>query len=147
MRRTDVISAGGLIALGLVTIFYLIPNYVAPSPWSGDLSPAFMPYVAAALGTVAMAWLLVERLVRAGDDAEPAPLARSSWVFIGSVAVVLAVTFVLFDRVGYLWGAAFIVAGFMVLAKASVRATVAAAVTFPVVLWVLFDRLLEFPLS
>ncbi len=145
MRRTDVVTALGLVVLGLVTLFYLIPNYVAPSPWGGDLSPAFMPYVAAAIGTVAMAWLFVARLMGAAD--EPAPLTGGSWAFIGWVVLVLAVTFVLFDRVGYLSGAAFIVAGFMVLARANVRATVAATVAFPTALWLLFDRLLGFPLS
>lgn len=146
MRRTDIICAGLIFALGLVTIFYVIPNYVTGAGGTGELSPAFMPYVAAVLGTLAAVLLLVVRLVRGGDDHESAPLTARSGLFIGIATSVLIVTFVLLDFVGYFWGAAFIVAGFMILVRARVRAVVGTALAFPVALWLLFDRLLGFPL-
>jgi hypothetical protein len=146
MRRTDLVTAAVLLGLGLVTIFYLIPAYVAPSPWQGDLPPAFMPYVAALLGAAAMVALLVQRLTRAPADDRPAPLTRQSFAFVGAVVFVLAAAFLLLEHVGYLAGAAFIVAGFMTMARADVRATLLATLGFPVTLWLVFDRLLGFPL-
>jgi Fe2+ transport system protein B len=146
MRRTDIVTAAVLIGFGLVAILYLIPTYVAPSPWRGDLSPAFMPYVAALLGTAAMVALLVERLVRSPGNDGPAPLTKQSFAFVGAVVFVLAVTYLLLEHVGYLAGAAFIVAGFMTMARAGVRATLLAALAFPATLWFVFDRLLGFPL-
>lgn len=146
MRRTDLVTAAVLIGLGLVAIVYLIPRYVAPSPWRGDLSPAFMPYVAALLATAAMVALLVQRLVRPHGDEEPAPLTRQSFAFVGAAAFVLAGAYLLLERVGYLAGAAFIVAGFMTMARAGVRATLLATLAFPAGLWLVFDRLLGFPL-
>jgi hypothetical protein len=105
-----------------------------------------MPYVAAALATVSMGVLFGSRLLRSAPTAEPAPFARSSAAFIAVAVAVLVATFVLLEEGGYLAGAACIVAGFMALARAGWRATVVAAVLFPLALWGLFDRLLGFPL-
>jgi hypothetical protein len=146
MRRADLITAGLLVLLGLVTILVMIPTYVTGSARSGDLSPAFMPYVAAGLGTGAMALLFVVRLARGRTDDEPAPLPGQSWRFICAAAFVLGVTVVLMDRFGYLVGAAVIVAGFMALARADLKVIVGAAISFPVALWLLFDKALGFPL-
>jgi hypothetical protein len=146
MRRTDIISAGVFLLLGLLAIFAVIPTYVAGGADDGDLSPAFMPYVAATLGTGAMALLLVARLVGRSADEEPAPLPKDSWYFLGAAAAVLAVAFVLMDFFGYLWGAAAIVAGFMSLARANLKVVVGTAIVFPLALWLLFAKLLGFPL-
>lgn len=151
MQRAELISAAVLTVLGLVAILWIIPDHVTIGMQSGELSPAFMPYVAAALGTAAMALLLVVRIARrvAGtpdtDDAPP-PLPRQSWYFIGTASLVLVVTFVLMSGFGYLVGAAAIVAGFMAIARARAKIIVGAAVSFPVALWLLFDKLLGFPL-
>lgn len=146
MRRTDLVTAAVLVVFGVIAILYVIPTYVAPSPWQGDLSPAFMPYVAAMLGTAAMLALLVQRLRRAPDTDEPPPLTRQSFAFLGAAVFVLAAAYLLLEHVGYLAGAALIVAGFMTLARAGVRATLLATLAFPVALWLVFDRLLGFPL-
>jgi hypothetical protein len=145
MRRADIISAGVLLVLGIVTIFGVIPAYVTGSASTTDLSPAFMPYVAAVLGTASIALLLFTRLARKGTD-EPAPLTKESWFFIGAATVVLAVTFVLMEMFGYLPAAAATVAGFMAMARARLKVIVGTAIAFPVALWLLFDRLLGFPL-
>lgn len=147
MRRADLISSGVLVALGLIAFLYWIPVY-APGAGDGeDLSPAFMPYVAAGLATAAMLWLFATRLLRAKVDAvAPAPLSRGSWLFVATATIVLAVTFVLLDRVGYVAGAACIVAGFMAMARVRWRTILGAAVVFPAALWLLFDKLLGFPL-
>ena len=146
MRRTDLVTAAVLLSLGLVAVLYVIPTYVAPSPWRGDLSPAFMPYVAALLGMAAMVALFFQRLARPHGDEESAPLTRSSFLFVGAASLVLAATYLLLEHIGYLAGAAFIVAGFMTMARAGVRATLLATLAFPLTLWLVFDRLLGFPL-
>lgn len=146
MRRSDIVCALLFGGAGLFAIFFLIPRYVAPSPWAGDLPPSFMPYVAAIAGTVAMAALLAERLLVSSTADEPAPFTRRSAAYIGVVSLVLVTAFLLFEHVGYLFGAAFLVAGFMTIARAGARATAIAAVAFPVVLWLLFNELLGFPL-
>lgn len=146
MRRADLISAALLVALGLATIFVIIPRYVTGSALGGDLSPAFMPYVAAELATGAAVLLLAGTIRRTADADEPAPLPKGSWIFVATTAGVLAATVALMSYFGYLAGAAAIVAGFMWIARASVRVVAGTAVAFPVVLWLLFDRLLGFPL-
>ena len=146
MRRTDIVTAGLFIVIGLVTIVYVIPTYVMGGTDSDDLSPAFMPYVAAVIATVAATGLLVTRLVRRSAQEEPTPLPWESWLFLAASVVVLGVTFVLMDRVGYLWGAASVVGGFMLLARAPAGIIVGTAIAFPVALWLLFDKLLGFPL-
>jgi hypothetical protein len=146
MRRADLVTAGLFFLLGLVTILVVIPSYVTGGTRDGELSPAFMPYVAAVLGTAAAALLLLARLARKPAEEEPAPLQKGSWLFIATAAAVLAVTFLLMDVFGFLVGATAIVAGFMALARADIKVMVGTAIAFPVALWLLFDKLLGFPL-
>jgi Tripartite tricarboxylate transporter TctB family len=145
VRRTELFLAAAFVALGLVTMLVLVPKYVAGSVATEDLSPAFMPYVAAGLGTGAMALLFLIRLRRGGGEG-PMPLPARSWAFIGTVAALLVAAFVLMDRFGYLAGAAALVAGFMLMVRASVRVVLGVAIVLPVALWLLFDKLLDFPL-
>jgi hypothetical protein len=146
VRRAELVIAALFAVLGLVTIFVLVPRYVAGSAPAEDLSPAFMPYVAAALGTGAMALLFVTRLLGPAPAEDATPLPARSWVFIGSSAAVLAGAFVLMDLLGYLAGAAALVAGFLLMVRAGIKVVIGAAVLFPLALWLLFDRLLDFPL-
>ena len=132
-------------ALGLVTIFVLVPRYVTNAGPAENLTPAFMPYVAATLGTAAVALLFFTRLRRA-DGGDAAPLPGRSWVFIGAVAAIFAAAFVLMDAVGYVAGAAVIVGGFLLMVRANLAVVIGASVLFPVALWLLFDKLLDFPL-
>ena len=135
-----------LAVFGLISIFWLIPQYVATSTQTDDLSPAFMPYVAAILCTAAAALLLATTIVRGAAVEEAAPLPKGSWLFIGTTVVILTLTFVLIDVLGYLPGAAAMVAGFMLLVRARWTIVVGTAIVFPVALWFLFSKLLEFPL-
>jgi len=147
VRRADLIIALLFAALGLVTLFVLVPHYVTNAGPAENLTPAFMPYVAATLGTAAVLLLFFTRLRRAdGDDDDAAPLPGRSWVFIGAAAAIFAAAFVLMDVVGYVAGAAVIVAGFLLMVRASLTVVICASVVFPLALWLLFDKLLDFPL-
>jgi hypothetical protein len=146
MRRADLVSAAVFVVLGLVTIFVAVPRYVARTAADGELSSAFMPYVAAGLATVAMALLFLTRLRQRGADDDVPALTARSWAFIGTATAVLAAAFVLMDTFGYLAGAAVLVAGFLLTVRARARVVVGAAVALPLALWLLFDKLLDFPL-
>lgn len=146
MRRADAISAALLAVFGLVSIFWLIPQYVATSTQTDDLSPAFMPYVAAILCTVAAVLLFATTVLRGATAEEATPLPKGSWLFISTTVGLLTLTFVVIDVFGYLPGAAAMVAGFMLLVRARWTIVVATAIAFPVALWFLFAKLLEFPL-
>jgi hypothetical protein len=147
VRRADLLTAALFVGLGLLTLFALVPRYVAQSATGGDLSPAFMPYVAAGLATGAMVLLFLTSLLgRRTPDGDPAPLPARSWLFIGSATGVLAAAFALMETFGYLAGAGTLVAGFLLIVRAKIAVVLAAAVVLPLSLWLLFDKLLDFPL-
>ncbi len=146
MRRTDLITASLLLALGLITLFVVIPGHVAETATTDDLSAAFMPYVAAGLGTLSMAMLAITSLARPHSGDRAAPLTKDSWYFIGASIAILATAFVLMSSLGYLYGAAVVVGGFMSLARADFKVTIVTAVLLPLALWLLFERALGFPL-
>jgi hypothetical protein len=108
------------------------------------LSPAFMPRIAAALTGGALALLLIGRLLGLGPDRRPGHTI--SWRYLTTVVAVLAVGFLLFDRAGYLIGAIAFVTGFLALARTRPAIIVGVAAGLPAALWLLFDRLLGFPL-
>jgi Tripartite tricarboxylate transporter TctB family len=146
VRRADLIVAALFVAVGLVTILVVVPRYVAASAAGGDLSPAFMPYVAACLATGAMALLFLTRLIGRTADADAPPLPARSWLFIGTAIALMAGAFALLDVFGYLAGAATLVAGFLLLVRAKIHIVLGAAVALPLALWLLFDKVLDFPL-
>jgi tripartite-type tricarboxylate transporter receptor subunit TctC len=121
-------------------------NDVATDVQERELSPTFMPYVAAAFGAAALALMLIARLAGGRIEAEQASMSARSWLFICLAAAVLAAAFTLMDLYGYFFGASAIVAGFMALARAKLWIIVGAGILFPVALWLLFDKLLGFPL-
>jgi tripartite-type tricarboxylate transporter receptor subunit TctC len=112
----------------------------------GELSPAFMPDIAAVLVIGSAALLLVARLRRGPGGGAEARLPRESWLFIGTASAILGVAFVLMDVFGYFAGAAAVVAGFMALGRAEVKVIVGSAIGLPIALWLLFSKLLGFPL-
>jgi tripartite-type tricarboxylate transporter receptor subunit TctC len=119
---------------------------VASTTESGELPSSFMPYVSAALGLGALALMLIARLTRSTRDGDSVQLTKENWIFICTAAGVLSVSFNLIDRFGYLPGAMALVAGFMALARAKLKVIVGTAILFPIALWLLFDKLLGFPL-
>jgi hypothetical protein len=146
VRRADLITAALFLVLGVLTILALIPRYVDAGAADGDLSPAFMPYVAAGLATGAMLLLLVTRLLERKPGAGDTPLPPRAWLFIGTIVAVLAASFALMEAFGYLPGAAMLVAGFLLIVRADVKVALGAAVALPLALWLLFDVALDFPL-
>jgi hypothetical protein len=161
VRRTELVAAASLVVLGLAAIFAVIPYAVVEAPASSKLTPKFMPYVAAALVTLAaLGWLVAElRAARAaaGVAAEPraaeppaavavAVAERSAARFVAAAAAVLGGSFALMSTAGYLVGAAALVAGTLAIARARLATIVVTAVAAPLVLWALFVYVLATPL-
>ena len=144
MRRTELIAAASLVVLGVVAIFVVIPYAVVDAPASSGLAPAFMPYVAASLATLAaLGWLA--GLLR-GASADPTAAAHGDWRFVVAGAAVLGVSFLLMSAFGYLAGGAVLVAGTLALARVKLATIVTAAIVAPVALWLLFVHFLATPL-
>jgi hypothetical protein len=142
VRRAELIVAVALLVSGLLTIAVVIPRYVAGAPLSGGLSPAFMPYVATGLATLAALGMLIESL-----RAREASLAtRLNLRFVLASAAVLVASFALMTWVGYVIGGAVLVAGVLALARVKLLPLVIAAVAAPVALWLFFVALLATPL-
>lgn len=146
MHRNEVIVAATLVAAGLLSIGVLIPRFVAGAPVGGGLSPAFMPYVAAALATVAALAMLV-RALRAGDALEaPTRSTLAELRYFVAVAAVLGASYALMSFAGYVIGGIVLVAGLLKLARVAPLPLAIAAVAAPAALWLLFVGLLAMPL-
>ena len=113
---------------------------------SRELPSAFMPFVTAVLGAAGIVLLTIGRL-RAGKVADGSTaFSRQSLLFVGLSATVMLLGGAAMLVFGYLPGAAVIVLGFMTLGRAGPRVTLGLAVVLPVALWLLFSKLLGFPL-
>ena len=143
---------------------------------AGDLPASFMPWVATLLIAAAVVPMLAApvRLRRRSQSQDQSQgrgqgqgrgLARGQpqsqgqsrpddsnpdggidWRFVASAVFVLLVTFWTMRRLGYIPGAIVIVVGFMVLGRAGRLAVAVSALALPLGLWLLFSRLLGFPL-
>ena len=121
-------------------------DIIANGNGSTEVSTLFMPIVALFIGFIGTAFLLVALVRNNATERHFWLLAPHSWFFVGlSIAVMLA-GFSIMWLFGYLPGAAVIVSGFMILSKARLRYIIGCAIALPGVLWLLFSKLLGFPL-
>lgn len=146
MRKDELSIAVALVVAGLLTIAVVIPRYVVGSPIGTGLSPAFMPYVAAGLATLAALGMLLESFGRRDASAGSAGLTRANLKFLCACAVVLGASYALMSLFGYVAGGVALVAGVLALARVAPMTLAIAAVAAPVALWLLFVGLLATPL-
>lgn len=147
VRKDELTIAIALVVAGLLTMVVVIPRYVVGGAVGGGLSPAFMPYVAAALATLSALGLLLENLRRrdlSGSDG--ARLTLANLAFLGACVLVLGASYALMSLFGYVAGGIALVAGLLALARVRPVTLAIAAVTAPVALWLLFVVLLATPL-
>lgn len=123
MRRSDIITGCLLTALGLFTIFHIIPQEISGTSDYG-LAPDFFPLTLAWLATGLSALLVALRLLplvatgrgdRQAGEEEPAPMERADFAFIGACAVFLILGYYAMEHVGFLAAGAAIIAVAMVL--------------------------------
>jgi hypothetical protein len=146
VRRDELVVALSLAAAGVLAIAVVIPRYVTGGSVGGGLSPAFMPYVAAALATLAALGMAVDALRKRDARADGARLTRANLRFLGASAAVLGVSYALMSLFGYLAGGIALTAGLLKLAHARPVPLVLAALAAPAALWLFLVVLLATPL-
>lgn len=146
MRRQDLVVAFALLASGLLAILVVIPRYVDSGSVGDGLSPAFMPYVAAGIATLAALGMLLERPRGREAGEGGARLTRANVTFLCAAAAVLGASYALMSSFGYWIGGVVLMAGLLKLAHVKPVPLAIAAVTAPAVLWVVFVELLAMPL-
>jgi hypothetical protein len=146
VRKDELITAAALAVGGVLAITVVIPRYVAGTAVGGGLSPAFMPYVAAALVTLSALGILVGGLRHSDESASQARLTTAHLRFLGCCALVLGASYALMSVAGYVAGGIVLMAGLLGLARARLVTIVVAAVVAPTLLWLLFVELLATPL-
>jgi tripartite-type tricarboxylate transporter receptor subunit TctC len=119
---------------------------IANGNGSTQVSIFFMPIVALGIGFIGIVFLLGESVRNIAAHPREPVLSRHSWLFVASSIAVMLAGFLIMLLLGYLPGAAAIVCGFMILSRARLRYVIGCAVALPVALWLLFSKLLGFPL-
>jgi hypothetical protein len=113
MRRADIYGSAGLLILGLVVLFVIIPAEADGDTWSG-VSPLFFPTLIVAGFTLSCAGLLVQAILRP-KTYEGMPMPMAGWdfaFFLLACAIILGAVFVI-HRFGLLWGGPLLVAALM----------------------------------
>lgn len=143
MRRSDIIAGITLIAVGLVTILYIIPTQITASQNLG-LNPKVFPLVVMWLGTAVALLMVIVRLRQPRDpDDEAGPMQVANWLFILVMSAFLATSYFAWRMFGFLIAAPAIVA-LLMLAMGEYRhpvRLVLVSVVFPLAVYFIFDRL------
>lgn len=113
MRRADICMATGLLFVGLLVLFVIIPAEADGDTWSG-VSPLFFPTLIAAGFSLACAALLARAVMRPrAYDGMEAPLKLANFgFFLLACGIVLSAVF-LIHAVGFVWGGPVLVAALM----------------------------------
>lgn len=146
-ERTLDLWAGLLIVLaGLAGLFYLIPTHIGDGFGFG-LSPRFFPYLCVGAITVLGALLLVNRLF-SWADSRRIDFSRRHLGRLLLLTALLAGCLALIQWLGYLAGAACLVAAFMLaMGEKRVSRILPTATLWPLALWLLFKLALGAPLD
>ncbi|OWL83332.1 tripartite tricarboxylate transporter TctB family protein [Halopseudomonas aestusnigri] len=146
-ERTLDLWAGLLIVLaGLIGLLYLIPNYIG-NGFGFGLSPRFFPYACVGTITALGALLCINRLC-SRVDARRIDFSRRHLGRLLLLTGLMAGSLALIQWLGYLAGAALLVATFM-LAMGERRPSriLPTATLWPLALWLLFKFALGAPLD
>jgi hypothetical protein len=102
VRQSDIFSGLFLAALGVLTIFVIIPREITVSENYG-LNPQIFPLTVMWLGTAVALLLVIVRLRQPKPaDADPGPMQPKNWLFIVAISAFLAATYVAFETLGFL---------------------------------------------
>jgi hypothetical protein len=145
MRQADIRAACVLIAVGLVTIVFVIPRQTTPGNTFG-LPPAFMPTLTMAI-VVGLSVLLLVRSLAARDDRRPAPILAVEWWLLLKTGSLMLAAVVAVHVLGLPIGGGLGVAGFMVyLGERRPLPILATAIGSAGAAWALFVYLLRLSL-
>ena len=147
MRQTELWTGAVICLLGLVTIFYIIP---AQTEYSEDftLQPALYPTVAAWVITVMGALLVLTRLFGGVQyDSDKPGLSLGNVLHAVVMAVILGLAVYLFDQIGFVFTGMLLIGALMLyIGEYKPLRLIGAAVATPLVLYGIFEKLLEMPL-
>jgi len=113
LRKADIYGGAGLLALGLIMLFVVIPAQGEGDTWSG-VSPLFFPTVIATGFTLASAALLAKAVLRPRDYAGmemPLKARNFGFFLVACVAILLSVLAV--HAFGIVWGGPLLIAALM----------------------------------
>jgi hypothetical protein len=149
MHKADIVSAGVIVAFGLLVLFVVIPIWV-PGHLEGNygLRAQDFPILTTVAFTLLAAGLLVHGVLqpRRGEE-EINPIPASSWRFLGLATGVLVAIWLLLETFGFAAGGPFGIAAFMVImGERRPLHVVALSVLAPLAVWLLFWHVLKFPL-
>lgn len=141
------LAEGIVLTLIAAAILLLLPVQVARPPTvQTRVSPAFLPRVVA-IGLLACDIALLVASFAARSRESPASFERSATMRVGAAALLLCAYAFLFPRVGFVVTSAVFLASFSyVFGARSVLKIGTAAVGVPLVLWLVFERVLRVPL-
>lgn len=148
MRQTDIISASLIIIVGLATIIFVIPAgvYIEIDGEYG-LRPDFFPFLSMGVVVVMSASFLAHRLIKTSEDGAPPPIQLRGWLFLLTAAVLLVGGFFLFKFFGFLAGAPAVIIAFMlIMGERRIIPILSVTIAGPLVVWLFFWKLLNFPL-
>lgn len=113
MRRADIFGSAGLVVVGLLMLFVVIPAEADGTTWSG-VSPLFFPTLVVTGFTLTCAALFVQAILKPGGyEGMEAPLKLWNFGFsILACAIILAAVLVI-QTAGLIWGGPLLIAALM----------------------------------
>ena len=147
LRRADIIAGLILLALGLLTLFVIIPAEADGDTWSG-VSPLFFPTIIASGFCLACVGMLAQAIFRPGSYAgmeAPVQLGRMGFFLLACI-IVLGAVFAI-HAFGFLWGGPLLV-GALILFMGETRwyRIVPMAIVPVLVIYYFVTKLLNAPL-
>lgn len=113
MRRADIYGGAGLVALGLLILFVIIPLEVGGDTWSG-VSPLFFPTIIVAGFTIASLALLLQALLRPKTyEGMAFPIRRENFAFFLLACGIVLAGVLAIHGLGIVWGGPLLVAALM----------------------------------
>ena len=115
MRRADIYGGAGLLVLGLLVLFVIIPLEAGGETWSG-VSPLFFPALVAGGFTLCSAGLLLQALFRPAtyEGREETPVRKQNLGFFLLACAIVFLGVLLIHGIGILWGGPLMVAALMI---------------------------------
>lgn len=147
MRKADIYGGAGLLAVGLLVLFVIIPSEAEGDTWSG-VSPLFFPTIIAAGFTIGAAALLVRALLLPGDyTGMEMPMSLQDFgFFMIACAIVLAAVLVI-HGLNLVWGGPLLIGALMLfMGERNWKRIVPMSVVPVAVIYLFVNKVLNAPL-
>lgn len=147
MRRADIFGAAGLLALGLIVLFVIIPAEAGGDTWSG-VSPLFFPTIIAVGFTLGAAALLIRAVLSpASYKGMEAPVSwRNFGFFLIACAIIFASVLAIHGLGIFLGGPILVGALMLFMGERNWRRIIPMSVLPIIVIYFFVNRILNAPL-